>query len=101
MKDEKSHYHWKTESTLILTVSIVPGAQKTAFGEIKDGALRIFIKAQPKDNEANEALIRFISREFKTPQFNIAIVSGSKSKHKILSIDNPRTIPQCCLPSHK
>lgn len=93
MPADKPHYRWKNDTTLILNVRIVPGAQKTAFGEIKEGELRIFIQAQPKDNEANDALIKFLSKEFKATQSNISIISGDKSKHKVISIQSPKKYP--------
>jgi uncharacterized protein (TIGR00251 family) len=89
-----SFFRWKDETTLVLTIRVVPGSKSTQFGEIKDDTLRVLIKAQPKDNEANEALIRFLSKEFKAPQAKIRIVSGGTSKSKVVEIECPRNIPQ-------
>ena len=88
-----SFFHWKNETTLMLTLRVVPGARKTEFGEIINDSLKVLVKAQPTDNEANEALIRFLSKEFKAPQSNIKIVSGDKSKNKTIEIDRPRKFP--------
>lgn len=86
-------YHWKNETTLILSIRAVPGSSKTAFGEVMNETLRVSIKAQPADNEANEALIKFLSKEFKTPQSKITIVSGATSRNKIIEIADPRKLP--------
>lgn len=88
-----SFYHWKNENTLILSVRVSPGAQKTEFGEIMNKTMKILVKAQPTDNEANEALIRFLSKEFKAPQSNIKIISGDKSRNKTIEIIQPRKLP--------
>ena len=50
-----SFFRWKNETTLILTVRVAPGARKTEFGDVLNNALKILVKAQPTDNEANEA----------------------------------------------
>lgn len=88
-----SFLQWMNNTRVKLTIRVVPGSSKTAFGDVLNDVLRIFIKAQPTDNEANEALIKFLSKEFKTPQSKIVIVSGIKSKNKIVEIDDPRRIP--------
>lgn len=89
-----SFMQWTNETTIKLIIRVAPGARKTAFGEIINDVLRVYIKAQPTDNEANEALIKFLSKEFKTPQSKIAIISGTKSKNKIIEISEPRKIPE-------
>ncbi len=84
---------WKSETILVLTVHVVPGSRKTEFADIINDALRILVKAAPTDNEANEALIKFLSKEFKAPQSNIKIISGRKSRHKVIEIEQPRRLP--------
>jgi uncharacterized protein (TIGR00251 family) len=90
-----SFYHWKNKTTLILTVRACPGARKTEFGEILNDAIKISVKAQPTDNEANDALIKFLSKEFKATQSNIRIISGDKSRNKTIEIAEPRKLPEC------
>ena len=43
-----------------------------------------YIHARAHDGEANEALIQLISKEFKVAKTNIVIVSGAKSRQKII-----------------
>jgi uncharacterized protein len=84
---------WKNETTLILRVRVVPGSKKTAYDGVVNESLRILIKAQPTDNEANEALIKFLSKEFKVPQARINIISGQKSRSKVIELEAPRRLP--------
>lgn len=86
---------WKNETIFVLTVHVVPGSRKTEFAEVMNGTLKISVKAPPTDNEANEALIKFLSKEFKAPQARIKIISGQKSRHKIIEIEQPRRLPEC------
>jgi hypothetical protein len=51
-----------------------------------DGSLRIKIKAQPVDGEANEYLVKYLSEVFKVPRKNIEIISGFTNSHKRVNI---------------
>lgn len=55
--------------------------------EIADGTLKIRLKAAPVDGEANEELIKFLSKTWKIPKNNIKIKSGKTSKNKVLIIN--------------
>jgi uncharacterized protein (TIGR00251 family) len=66
-----------------LEVVIKPGAPKTeVIGEI-NGLLKIAVKAPPQEGKANKELVRFLK---KTLGKNVEIVSGFKSKQKILKV---------------
>lgn len=45
------------------------------------------IAAQPKEWEANKALIKYLSDLLEVPKSNINIIRWFKSRHKVLSID--------------
>lgn len=51
-----------------------------------DGMLRIKIKALPVGGEANEYLVKYLSRIFNLPQKNIKIMSGFTGSHKRINI---------------
>jgi uncharacterized protein (TIGR00251 family) len=89
-----SFFRWENETTLILTVRAVPGSRKTEFGEVINDVLKVFVKAQPTDNEANEALIKFLSKEFKTPQSRNRIISGATGRNKVIEVGEPRMLPE-------
>ena len=55
--------------------------------EMADGTLKIRLKSAPVDGEANEGLIKFLSKEWKIPKSNIKIKSGKTSKNKVLIIN--------------
>lgn len=54
----------------------------------ENGEMKIKIKSPPVDGEANDELIRFLSKEWDIPKSNIKIIKGEKSKHKIIEIEN-------------
>jgi uncharacterized protein (TIGR00251 family) len=47
----------------------------------------IYLREKPVDGKANEALINFISKHFKTPKTRIKILKGATSNHKLIEID--------------
>lgn len=54
-------------------------------GEL-DGALKIRLAAPPVDGEANEELIRFLAKLFDVPRSQIALISGQRSKNKLVCV---------------
>jgi uncharacterized protein (TIGR00251 family) len=51
---------------------------------ISDEAVDINISAPPKDGEANEELIDFLSDVLGTKKSNISLSKGSKARHKLV-----------------
>jgi len=51
------------------------------------GRIRVALTAPPVDGAANDALVRYVSDLLQVPRRSIAIVSGEKSRDKILAID--------------
>jgi uncharacterized protein YggU (UPF0235/DUF167 family) len=46
----------------------------------------VYIKEQPIENRANIAVVKSLARYFDMPKSNISIITGYKSKHKIIEI---------------
>ena len=53
------------------------------------GELRLELHAAPSDGEANEACTRFFARALRVPQTSVTIVSGQRSRRKLLRILGP------------
>jgi len=86
------HYRWQS-SELVLSCRVQPKASKDTFGEIADDSVKIFISAPPIDGKANQHLIKFLSRQFKTAQCNIKIESGAGARQKRIRICAPKRLP--------
>ncbi len=70
-----------------LKIKVVPRSSKNEIiGPMADGTIKIKIAAAPVDNEANDALVELLSQEYKIPKSRIKIISGLKSKNKIVEI---------------
>lgn len=66
------------------TVSVKTSAKKNSAEQAADGSFRVFVKAPPQEGRANEAVIETLAAHFKLPKSRLAIVSGFKSKRKII-----------------
>jgi uncharacterized protein len=53
------------------------------------GELRLDLHAAPVDGRANEACVRYLARTLGLPRSSVSIVSGEKSKRKLLRIAGP------------
>ncbi len=62
-------------------------ARSSGIAGLHGGALKLKIAAPPADNAANEAIVSFFSSLLSVPKSRIRIVSGQKSRDKILRID--------------
>ena len=64
--------------------------------ELVDDILHLKIKAKPVDGEANEYIIKYLSKILSVPQSSIHIRKGHSSKHKLIeapiSIDELKKI---------
>ena len=75
----------------IIAIRVTPRSSKPGIGEWKAGAdgreeLEIRVSAPPADGEANEAVIKLLSKRLGLPKSSIAIVSGETARHKRLAL---------------
>lgn len=54
--------------------------------EDENGVLVVTTRSKPTDGAANKAVIALLSDYFKTPKSNIKIISGHRSKMKIVEV---------------
>jgi len=71
---------------LSITLHIQPGAKKSEIAGLHGDALKIRIAAPAADNQANAALIEFLSETLDVPKFSIAIRRGATGRRKIVEI---------------
>ena len=77
----------KERQTTRLKVRVQPRASSNQILGYRDGVLRVRLQAPPVEGAANEALVRFLADEFGVPQRQIRIVSGSKSRNKVVEVE--------------
>jgi len=69
-----------------LEIKALPGASKTELAGVKDGRLRIRLAAAPEDGKANAEMITFLSKTFDCPKRDVRILSGEKSRLKVIAL---------------
>lgn len=70
-----------------LAVRVTPRASRNEIVEIlDDGTIRVRLAAPPSDNEANIALIDFLSEILGVARSKLDIVAGNTGRDKLISI---------------
>ena len=68
-------------------ITVKTGAKRAeSVQETSNGGLMIITHAKPIDGEANTSVISLLSNYFKIPKSRIKIISGLKSKNKIVEV---------------
>ncbi len=67
-------------------VKVWPDAGEELVKEGKKGGLEIFVREPPLQNRANTRVCVLVARHFKVPLEAVRIVSGHRTRGKILSV---------------
>lgn len=68
-----------------LSIKVIPNSkQEKIIQEIN--RLKVYVKSPAIEGKANKALIELLSKHFNSKKSNISIVSGLKSRNKIIEI---------------
>lgn len=78
----------KTEKGIILSLYIQPKSSRTRIIGMHGEELKIQISAPPVDGKANQALIKFFSKQLKVSKKQIHLLSGHQSRHKRILIED-------------
>ena len=66
----------------LIRINVTPNASKTELVE-ENEQLKLYLKAVPDKNKANQELIKFFKKEF---NLKVEIKSGMKNRNKVLKI---------------
>lgn len=70
-----------------ISIRVKPKSREERLEKTTEGYVA-YVKEQPLEDRANRALVRLLSEYFGVPKSRISIVSGMKSKQKIVEIKN-------------
>ena len=70
-----------------VTIRVRPGASRIRVGGELDGALRVAVTARAVDGAATEAALQALADAFGVRSRAVSLVSGSRSRTKIVQID--------------
>ena len=68
-------------------VRVQPRASKDEIAGIREGVLRIRLRAPPVDGAANDALISFLADRLGLSRSQVQVVSGLGSRSKVVEVD--------------
>ncbi len=86
MSDRKLNLHNGKKGSA-LAVRVTPRASHNEIVELmEDGTIKVRIAAPPSDNEANEALIKFMAEVLGVPKSRLDIVAGASGRDKLISV---------------
>lgn len=70
-----------------LAIRVTPRASSNEIAEVlDDGTIRVRLAAPPTDNEANEALLVYLSEILGVTKSRLDIVAGNVGRDKLISI---------------
>jgi len=87
-----------TDDDVVIRVFVHPGSSQSVFPSGYNSwrrCIEIQVQSQAKDNKANSEVIKIIAEFFKISTQDVSIVSGQKSKEKIISVKNLHTTDAC------
>ncbi len=85
MKPEDLHVR-ESASGLEIRLHVQPRARRSEVSGLHNGALKLKVTAPPVDDAANRAIIEFFSDQLGISKSSLRIISGLKSRDKILQI---------------
>ena len=71
---------------MIYRVKVKPGTSQEKVVENGEGELVVYLRAKAHDGEANKALIKVLSKNFKVAKTRITIRRGEKGRDKIIEV---------------
>lgn len=68
-----------------IEVKVIPAARKNAIRP-ESGMFKVYLTAPAVDGKANKALIEFLAEHYQVRKYQIQIIKGLKSRHKVIII---------------
>jgi uncharacterized protein len=74
------------QETVSFWLKVKPRSARERLAYDSTGELRLELHAPPTEGEANEACVYFFARALRLPQACVVIISGRKSRRKLIRI---------------
>ena len=65
-------------------ITVKRGSSQEKIIKTNPNELIVYLRAKAHEGEANEALIKLLSKAYKVPKSSIRILHGAKSHHKMI-----------------
>lgn len=70
-----------------ISIRVKPNSRENRVEEIGPNQFLVRVKAVPKENKANQEAVETLARYFQVPKSRISIITGLRSKQKIVEIE--------------
>lgn len=81
------NFFFQKGESLRFKVCVLAGSKVSLIGEITPKGLKLKIASLPVEGAANKELVKFLAKKIKIPKSRINIISGLKSKYKVIEVD--------------
>ncbi|MBN1379463.1 MAG: YggU family protein [Gammaproteobacteria bacterium] len=85
-------YRWQ-ESNLILNVYVQPNSRMEGYDGLHDQQIKLRISSPATEGKANQRLVALLAELFAVPKRSVELLKGEKSRNKVISIRQPRKLP--------
>jgi len=86
--DDKDFRFRQSGADIEVLLHVQPRARRTQIAGLHDRTLKVKIAAPPVDDAANRAIIEFFSDLLGRPKSRLHIISGEKSRNKVLRVED-------------
>jgi len=69
-----------------ILIKVKAGSKRDSVKKTGEGQYTVEVKAPPVEGKANKAVIELLSEYFDVPKSQVRIISGHKSKNKVVEI---------------
>jgi uncharacterized protein (TIGR00251 family) len=76
----------------VLFIHVQPGASETKVVGLHGERLKVKLKGEPREGEANRCLIEFFSELLSLPKSKIELLSGESSRQKTVFVEREREV---------
>ncbi len=70
-----------------IKIKVIPKAKINKIEILENGSYKVHLTSPPLDGRANAMLIKLLSKHFKVSKSRINIVSGERSRNKIVEVN--------------
>jgi uncharacterized protein (TIGR00251 family) len=70
-----------------IEVRVQPRARRNALVAAEDGSWKLYLTAPAVEGKANDALVDFFAKGLKIPRARVHILTGEKSRRKVVLLD--------------
>lgn len=71
---------------MLVRVHVTPNAREARVTKVDEGNFEVRVDAKAMDGRANKRLVEILAKHFSVPKSKVVIVSGAKSRDKVLQV---------------